>query len=159
MRRRHGPLASPGSSWKPQRTTQKRSPGVDIEKTTGAVNRLRSVVDDIGWAARRYNSSRGQIIARLWTIYRHTRCRPFEAHHDGLSNPALALERLAGTIPKSELLALQSRLNPASTPVQKFGDVLAAHAAAASWGLSAVRRKSRARSVRVKRHAKGRATC
>jgi hypothetical protein len=68
----------------------------------------------VGWASRRYGTSKGKVVAHLLNVYRTTGCRPYEAHHDGLSDPAMPAGRMAGTIAKSGLLALQLRINPSS---------------------------------------------
>ncbi len=84
------------------------------ESTPGLLARVSRVVGDVNWAALHYGTGRFQVLLHLWRLYRNTRCRPFDAHHDGLSNPAIQPRAVAGIIPKSELLALQARLNPAS---------------------------------------------
>ena len=75
-------------------------------------DRLWRVMSHVGWASRRYGTSEWRIIAHLLRVYRATGCRPYEAHHDGLSDPAMPAGRMAGTIAKSGLLALQLRINP-----------------------------------------------
>lgn len=73
--------------------------------------RLEALVGGIGEAAALYGVGRGRILARLVRLWRRYGFRPGEAHHEGLSNPGLSDEHLAGAIPEADLIALQLRVN------------------------------------------------
>ena len=85
-----------------------------VQRQRVRFNRLWRAMSHIGWASRRYKTGAWKVVAHLLNVYRMTGCRPSEAHRDGLSDPATPAERLAGTIAKAGLLALQLRLNPSS---------------------------------------------
>jgi hypothetical protein len=74
--------------------------------------RLRRFSELSRSASGRYGMSRFALAMRLLRIYRRSGIRPVEAIENGLLDPTLSEEMLAGCFGKTQLLELQDRLNP-----------------------------------------------
>jgi len=83
-------------------------------KDDNVVHRALVLLDGLSWASREYKCSRWRVCSHLGRLYRYHDYRPRQAHHEGLSNPALGKDRLGAVISKHRLMALQDRLNPTS---------------------------------------------
>jgi hypothetical protein len=83
-----------------------------VTANVGFVSRLTRLATQTARAATVYAVSRPALIKTLLILWRRHGFRPYEAHRDGLSNPALLEVHRSGTIPKRALHALQQRLNP-----------------------------------------------
>lgn len=74
-------------------------------------SRIRRAAIDFLAAKRLYGVGYSRLFLHLVGLARTHGYRPREAHREGLSNPGLTREHLAGAIPKRRLLRLQARVN------------------------------------------------
>ena len=77
------------------------------------LERASALLTGVRDAAELYGVSRFRIAARLAWLWRRHGFRPGEAHSEGLSNPRLTDEHLAGAIPEARLVELQLHANRA----------------------------------------------